>query len=122
MLAEPCRRSSVGDAARKRLVERLVAVVEGINHHHAGRNRTGGFIDIVAESRVRVRIDNAGRDVLSCSVDYLCVLRRTDSWAITGDLPCVQPYAGVLQRTVSDGHNGCVTNHNIFCDGGSLAI
>jgi hypothetical protein len=102
------------DAACESLVERLVAIVEGIHHHHARGHRAGGLVDIVVERRVRVWVDDAGGQPLAGCVYNGRGSRSVDGRAHSGDLAGMNPDRSVFDGAVAGRHDGGILQNDIL--------
>ena len=107
-----------GHAAGQRAIDGLVLIVEGIQHHHLRRDRAGGFVDVVVERDMRVRIDDAGRQIFSAGVDHGRRRRRIHVLADGGDFAVLDIDAAVLDVAVSYGHHDGVLDYNFVVPGG----
>src|SRR5579883_2747027 len=85
-----------GHAPGQRAVDGLVLVVEGVLHHHLRRDRTGGFVDVVIQRKMGVRIDEAGREILAAGIDHRGRSGSVDGLANGGDLAVLYIDAAVL--------------------------
>ncbi len=75
-----------GHASGQRAIDGLVLVIEGVNHHHLRGDRAGGFVHIVIERDVRVRVDDAGSEIFPSRIDDRRAGRRIYVLTDRGDL------------------------------------
>ena len=74
-------------------------------HHHVRRDRTGGFVHVVIERDVGVRVDNARRQIFSARIDHRGHAGAGDVLADGGNLSVLYINAAALDIAVSDGHH-----------------
>ena len=103
-------RDSAGQAA----IDRLVLVIKRINHHHLRGDRAGGLVHIVVESDVRVRIDDAGREVFAAGIDHGGGRGRVYILPNRRNLAILDVDAAVLHIAVGDGHDHGVLDQNFI--------
>src|SRR4029077_13130440 len=106
-----------GDAAGQRAIDRFVAVVKRVAHHHLRGDRAGGLVYVIIERDVRVRIDDAGHHELAGSVDHHGAGGRIYALADRGNLSVVNVNAAIFDLAVSDGQDGPTFDDYIIVDG-----
>ncbi len=114
MLADPCSSKRRGDATGQAAIDRLVLIVEGVDHHHLRRDRAGGLVHVVVERDVRVGVDDARRQIFAACIDHGGGRRRVYIFADRGDLAVLDVDAAVLNVAVRDGHHHGVLDQDFI--------
>jgi hypothetical protein len=104
----------------QRAIEVRTAIVERVDHVHRRRNRAGGLVDVAVQRRVRVRIDDAGRQPHAGRVNHRCGRGRVHAAAHSGDLARMHPHRAVFDGAVTGGHDSCIFDHQISSARGRL--
>ncbi len=107
-----------GYAAGQGAVDCLILIIEGVFHHHVGRDRAGGLVDVVIERDVRVTIDDAWGQVFASGIDDDCARGRIHGFADRGDLAVLDIDGAILDVAVGHGHHGGVLDDNVVVGGG----
>src|SRR5207253_9760608 len=55
------------DSTSQPAVDRLILVVERIDHHHLRRDRTGGLVHVIVKRDMRMGVDNSWREIFTRS-------------------------------------------------------
>ena len=78
-----------GQAARQSDSDGVIARPEGVFHPDLGRDRIGGFIDVVhaRQGEMNMGVDKAGHHVLSTDIQHLQTSRNWDVLTDPGDFP-----------------------------------
>ncbi len=107
-----------GHASGQRAIDRLIGVVECVNHAHVRNNRRGGFVHVIAQRHVRVRIDNAWRKVFPAGIDYRHARRSANFVAEGSDLAVLYIDAAIRDLSVRDREQRGVLDKDVFRRGG----
>ena len=103
-----------GHASGERAIDRLIRVVERIDHAHVRNHRRGRFVDIVAQRHVRMRIDNSGSEVFPAGIDDGHAAGSADFVAKGGDFAVLYIDAAIRDLPVRDGEQRGVLDKNVF--------
>ena len=109
-----------GNAAGERAIDGLVLIIEGVFHDHLRRDGAGGFVDVVVEGDVGVRVDDARRDVFALRVNYRGTGGRVDGFTYGGDFAVLDQDGAVLDVAVGGGHDDGVLDDDVMMRRGGL--
>jgi hypothetical protein len=101
------------DATGKAVVDGLIVIVEGVDHHHVRGNWAGGFVNVTVEGDVGMRVDNAWSEVLAARIDHVDAGRSGDFGADGRDLAFFDVDAAVGNVALGDGHNDGVFDEDV---------
>ena len=108
-----------GHAARQRPIDRLVLIIERVDHHHLRRDRAGGLVHVIIQRDVRVRIDDARRQIFAAGIDHRRARRRSHILADGRDLAILDIDAAVLDIAVGDRHHDGVLDQDFIVRSGA---
>jgi len=101
------------NATGKAVVDGLIVIVEGVDHHHVRGDGAGGFVNVTAESDVGMGVDNAGSEVLAASIDHGDAGRSEDFGADGSDLAVFDVNAAAGNVAVCGGHDDSVFDEDV---------
>ena len=105
-----CRRHAASQCS----IDRDVLWNEHIFNLRHGGDRKRALIDRV-KHRVRVAIDDAGRNILARRIDHTCTCRCIEAFADLCDLAVLDEDVGVLESAANRRHHRSVLDkHDIF--------
>ena len=106
------QKQAPGHAAGKCAIDRDVLRIEHVANIRHRRNRDGPFVDRI-EHRVRVRIDNAGRNELARRIDNAGIRRSGKIFSDLGDLAVGDENVRISQRSAYGRQNSSVLDQNV---------
>ena len=113
-VGRPVQQQRGGDAAGQAAIDGLVLIIEGVHHHHLRRDRAGGLVHVVVERNVRVRVDDARREIFASGIDHGGAGGGVHVFAHGGNLSVLDVDAAVLNIAVGDGHHHGVLDQNFI--------
>ena len=106
------------DSTSQPAVDRLVLVIERINHHHLRRDRTGGLVHVIVKCDVRMGVDNSWREIFTAGINDRRSRRGFQISSHCCDLAVFDIDAAILNVSMCDGHHHGIINKNIIVSGG----
>ena len=102
------------DSTSQPTVDRLVLVIERIDHHHLRRDRTGGLVHVIVKRDMRMGVDNSWREIFTAGINDRRSRRGFQISSHCCDLAVFDVDAAILNVSMCDGHHDGIINKNFI--------